>query len=101
MDKIEPIKKRSIENIAKRRSGLCYLSALTGEGVSSLIKQVEKLIVPQKFSETLLVPFEFGDKKAWLHENGVVVNECYTELGFKLDVMWSTQQKEKYYSFTH
>ena len=101
MDAIEPEKKESLKNISSRRSGVCYLSALTGEGVSSLMKQVEKLITPQKFSDTLLVPFEFGRKKAWLHEHGVVVNEFYTETGFKLDVMWSAQQKAKYYSFSH
>ena len=101
MDAIEPEKKESLKNISSRRSGVCYLSALTGEGVSSLMKQVEKLIAPQKFSDTLLVPFEFGRKKAWLHEHGVVVNEFYTETGFKLDVMWSAQQKAKYHSFSH
>ena len=101
MDAIESEKKESLKNISSRRSGVCYLSALTGEGVSSLMKQVEKLITPQKFSDTLLIPFEFGRKKAWLHEHGVVVNEFYTETGFKLDVMWSAQQKAKYHSFSH
>ena len=99
IDSIEPEKKKSLKNIAKRRSGVCYLSALTGEGVSSLMEQVEKLIAPQMFSDTLFVPFEFGDKKAWLHEHGVVVNEFCTEVGFRLDVIWSAQQKKKYYSF--
>ena len=101
MDSIEPEKKKSLKNIAKRRSGVCYLSALTGEGVSSLMAQVEKLIVPKKFSDTLLVPFEYGNKKAWLHEHGVVIKEFYTEDGFKFDVMWSAQQKARYYSFTN
>ena len=99
IDSIEPEKKKVLKNIAKRRSGVCYLSALTGEGVSSLMEQVEKLILPQKFSDTLFVPFEFGNKKAWLHEHGVVVNESCTEVGFRFDVIWSAQQKKKYYSF--
>ena len=101
IDIIQPEEKKSLTNIAKRRSGVCYLSALTGEGVSSLMEQIENLIIPQKFSDMLFVPFEFGNKKAWLHEHGVVVNEFCTELGFKLEVMWSAQQKKKYYSFTH
>ena len=100
IDIIESEKKISLKNIAKRRSRVCYLSALTGEGVSSLLEQVEELIVPQRFSDTLLVPFEFGNKKAWLHEHGVVINEFYTEDGFKFEVMWSAQQKAHYYSFT-
>jgi len=99
IDIIESEKKISLKNIAKRRSRVCYLSALTGEGVSSLLQQIEELILPQKFSDTLLVPFEFGSKKAWLHENGVVVNESCTEYGFKFDVIWSAKQKAKYYSF--
>ena len=99
IDSIEPEKKKGLKNIANRRSRVCYLSALTGEGVSSLLEQVEELIVPQKFSDTLLVPFEFGNKKAWLYEHGVVINEFYTEDGFKFEVMWSAQQKAHYYSF--
>ena len=101
IDIIEPEKKESLSNIAKRRSGVCYLSALTGEGVSALMEKVESQISPQKISDTLLVPFELGNKKAWLHEHCVVVNEFYTDDGFKLDVMWSAQQKAKYYSFNH
>ena len=101
IDIIEPEKKESLNNIAKRRSGVCYLSALTAEGVPTLLEKVEDQILPQKISDTLLVPFELGNKKAWLHEHGVVVNEFYTDDGFKLDVMWSAQQKAKYYSFNH
>ena len=87
--------------MAERRLAVCSLSALTGEGVSDLIEEIKNQIEPQKFSETLLVPFEFGKQKAWLHENGVVINEAYTDVGFKFDVIWSARQKEKYYSFTH
>ena len=101
IDIIEPEKKESLNNIAKRRSEVCYLSALTGEGVPTLMEKVENRILPQKISDTLLVPFELGNKKAWLHEHCVVVNEFYTDDGFKLDVMWSAQQKAKYYSFNH
>ena len=101
IDIIEAEKKESLSNIAKRRSGVCYLSALTGEGVPTLLDKVEDQILPQKISDTLLVPFELGNNKAWLHEHGVVVNEFYTDDGFKLDVMWSAQQKAKYYSFNH
>ena len=99
IDIIDHEKKKSLENIAKRQSGVCCLSALNGVGVSSMIDQIEKILTPEKFSDTLLVPFEFGNKKAWLHENGLVINECYTDVGYKLDVMWSAQQKAKYYSF--
>ena len=101
MDIVEPEKQNGLKNIAERRLSVCYLSAMTGEGISGLVEAIKNQVEPQKFSETVLVPFEFGKKKAWLHENGVVINEVYTDVGFKFDVIWSSQQKEKFYSFTH
>ena len=100
IDTTKPEKKNKLENIAKRRLDVCCLSALNGQGVGDLTALIEKSIVPQKFSDTLFVPFEFGNKKAWLHEHGVVINEFFTEHGFKFEVMWSAKQKAKYYSFT-
>ena len=47
------------------------------------------------------MPFEFGDKKAWLHENGVVVKEFYTDIGFKFEVNWTIHQKAKYQRLTN
>ena len=99
IDSFEAEKKKSLKNIAKRRSRICSLSALTGEGLSNLMNQVEELILPQKFSDTLFVPFKFGNKKAWLYEHGVIIKESYTEDGFKFEVLWSAQQKAHYSSF--
>ena len=101
MDIVEPEKLNGLKNIAERRLSVCSLSAMTGEGVSGLVEAIKNQVEPQKFSETVLVPFEFGKLKAWLHENGVVINEVYTDVGFKFDVIWSARQKEKFYSFTH
>ena len=99
IDLLEPERRKSLKNILKRRTEICAISATSGEGIPTLIKRIKNKIEPQKFSDTLLVPFKFGDRKAWLHENGVVVNEYYTDTGFKFEVSWSAHQKEKYQSF--
>ena len=101
MDIVEPEKLNGLKNIAERRLSVCSLSAMTGEGVSGLVEAIKDQVEPQKFSETVLVPFEFGKQTAWLHENGLVINQVYTDVGFKFDVIWSARQKEKFYSFTH
>ena len=101
MDLVDHEKRKFLENIAKRKSGICSLSAFTGDGTSNLIEEIKTQIEPQKFSETLLVPFELGNKKAWLHENDVIVNELCTDLGFKFEVFWSAKQKAKYYSVSY
>ena len=99
IDLLEPEKRKSLKNVLKRRKEICAISATSSEGIPTLIKRLKNKIEPQKFSDTLLVPFKFGDRKAWLHENGVVVNEYYTDTGFKFEVSWSARQKEKYQSF--
>ena len=101
IDLLDSDRRKSIQNIVKRRKEVFAISAISGDGIPELIKEIKNKLEPQKFSETLIVPFEFGERKAWLHENGVVVNEFYTDSGFKFDVTWSNLQKEKYYSFAH
>jgi len=99
IDLLDPEKQKSVQNIAYRRKNICAISSISRDGIPSLIKEIKNNLEPQKFSETLTVPFEFGERKAWLHENGVVVNEFYTDFGFKFDVTWTDVQKAKYYSF--
>ena len=99
-DKIDPENEKYLKNIAKRKQEIVPISALTGKGVLTLLKNIKDQLGPEKFSEKLFIPFEFGKKKAWLHENGIIIKEVYTESGFELDVMWSDQQKKYYYSLT-
>ena len=96
IDLLEPEKRNSLKNTANRRKNICAISSLTHDGINSFIKEVKRKIEPKKFFDTLIVPFEFGDRKAWLHKNGVVVNEAYTNNGFELEVNWTADQKAKY-----
>jgi len=100
LDKIDPENERNLKNIAKRKQEIIPISALTGKGVLTLLEKIKDQLEPQKFSEKVFLPFEFGKKKAWLHENGIIIKEVYTDSGFELDVMWSDQQKKFYYSLT-
>ena len=100
LDKIDPENERNLKNIAKRKQEIVPISALTGKGVLCLLEKIKDQLGPEKFSEKVFIPFEFGKKKAWLHENGIIIKEVYTDSGFELDVMWSDQQKKFYYSLT-
>ena len=99
-DKIDPENEKYLKNIAKRKQEIVPISALTGKGVLTLLKNIKDQLGPEKFSEKLFIPFEFGKKKAWLHENGIIIKELYTDSGFELEVMWSDQQKKFYDSIT-
>lgn len=99
-DKIDPENEKYLKNIAKRKQEIVPISALTGKGVLTLLENIKDQLGPEKFSEKLFIPFEFGKKKAWLHENGIIIKELYTDSGFELEVMWSDQQKKFYDSIT-
>ena len=99
-DKIDPENEKYLKNIAKRKQEIVPISALTGKGVLTLLKNIKDQLGPEKFSEKVFIPFEFGKKKAWLHENSIIIKEVYTDSGFELDVMWSDQQKKFYDSIT-
>ena len=99
-DKIDPENEKYLKNIAKRKQEIVPISALTGKGVLTLLKSIKDQLGPEKFSEKLFIPFEFGKKKAWLHENGIIIKELYTDSGFELEVMWSDKQKKFYDSIT-
>ncbi len=99
-DKIDPENEKYLKNIAKRKQEIVPISALTGKGVLTLLKNIKDQLGQEKFSEKLFIPFEFGKKKAWLHENGIIIKELYTDSGFELEVMWSDQQKKFYDSIT-
>ena len=63
IDLLEPDKRKSLQNIAKRRKGICTLSATTSEGISTLVKNIKNELEPQKFSETLIVPLSLETEK--------------------------------------
>ena len=100
IDKIDPENEKNFKNIAKRKQEIVPISALTGKGVLPLLEKIKDQLGPEKFSEKVFIPFEFSKKKAWLHENGIIIKEVYTDAGFELEVMWSDQQKKFYYSLT-
>ena len=99
-DKIAPENEKYLKNIAKRKQEIVPISALTGKGVLPLLEKIKDQLGPEKFSEKVFIPFEFSKKKEWLHENGIIIKELYTESGFELEVMWSDQQKKFYDSIT-
>ena len=55
------------------------VSALTGEGCEALLEAVSKLLTAGAKLHTFVVPLSDGQRLAWLHAHGEVVNE--TEAG--------------------
>ncbi|MHA6261986.1 GTPase HflX [Arenibacterium sp. CAU 1754] len=83
-------------NAAARSEDIIALSAVTGQGMDSLMDAIAARLVGIRLEETLMLPFSEGRKRAWLHDQGVVEDEEQTENGFRLNVRWSARQKARY-----
>jgi GTPase len=81
---------------AARKDHVVALSALTGEGVAALLDQVSGALEEEKVERALTLGFGDGRKRAWLHEEGVVVAEAQGEHGFDLTVRWTPRQEKRF-----
>jgi GTPase len=78
------------------RSGVFPVSALTGEGVDGLLDAVSAEFDEEKTERLMAVPFSDGRRRAWLHAEGVVLDEQATDTGFAVKVRWTARQEKRY-----
>ncbi|MEM1373744.1 MAG: GTPase HflX [Pseudomonadota bacterium] len=84
------------QNQAAREGTIFLTSALTGEGLDALLAAVSERITPVKMRAVIELPFEDGRRRAWLYEQGVVLEETANEAGAALSVEWTATQSARY-----
>ncbi|WP_439104768.1 GTPase HflX [Celeribacter marinus] len=72
------------------------ISAVTGEGVKSLLDAVSAYFEEDKIEREIVVPFSEGKKRAWLFAEGVVLGEAASEEGYVLTVLWTPRQEKQF-----
>ena len=96
IDLLEPELRQARQTQASRRDDLFAVSAVTGEGLDELFEAIATKIRPKTFTETLMLTFSDGKKRAWLFEEAVVDNEDTNDDGYVLNVTWTERQKQKF-----
>lgn len=81
---------------AARMDDLFAVSAITGEGMDTLLAAIPDKLKDPRTEEHLLLPFSEGRKRAWLFDAGIVTHEEQTETGYDLTVFWTQLQKERF-----
>ncbi len=79
-----------------RTPGIHAVSALTGEGLASLLSAVSTTLDEAREETEILLPYAEGKRRAWLHDQGVVIAEKQEEEGYRLTVRWTAQQKARF-----
>jgi len=96
MDLVADEPRESLQNQSDRRDDVFALSALTGEGVDTLLDAVSSALQHETSERDLSLSFAQGKQRAWLHEQGVVEGETQTEDGFALHVRWTARQEKQF-----
>ncbi|MEM1234170.1 MAG: GTPase HflX [Pseudomonadota bacterium] len=83
-------------NQAAREETIFLTSALTGAGMEALLDAISGQITPAKMREVIELPFDDGRRRAWLYEQGVVLEETANAEGAALSVEWTATQSARY-----
>ncbi len=96
LDLVDPSARESLAVQQGNRSGVFPVSALTGEGIDTLLDAVSAAFAESRVEETLTVPFTDGRAHARLHAMGVVISEEQGDDGYIVNVRWTDRQKAQW-----
>jgi len=96
LDLVDSSSRAALSVNAAGRDRVFPVSALTGEGVDPLLAAVSTIFDEAKTNLTLVLPFAEGRKRAWLHQEGVVMGEVEAEDGYHLTLRWTARQEKRY-----
>ena len=96
IDQVDPEDRDALEVQAARRDNVAVISAVVGDGVDALMARIGDRLRPATTTDTLVLPFDAGRARAWLHEQGVIDSEVQTDAGFELRVTWTARQKARF-----
>lgn len=96
IDRLDPTEHDALLASVTRQDDTFAISAITGEGLDTLLEAVTTKLEATKHPTDLRLSFAEGRKRAWLHEQGVVESEVQTDEGFDLTVLWTARQEKRY-----
>ena len=100
IDLLEPDTLEASLTQVARREDLFALSAVTGEGVDALLDTIPDKLKDPRSEDIIQLSFSDGKKRAWLFEQGVVVDHELQDDGYKLAVFWTELQKNRFEKIT-
>ena len=96
LDALPPDAADAVRARAEREEDVFAISALTGEGIDSLLTHIGQRLQSAASVEELVLPFSEGRRRAWLFDQDVVEHETQGDEGFTLTVRWSPIQKARF-----
>jgi GTP-binding protein HflX len=86
----------AIRGRAERDKQVYAISALTGEGIDTLLSAITDVLQGDKHETVLLLGFADGKKRAWLFDNDLVSHEIQTDEGYEITARWTAEQAAQF-----
>ncbi|MDZ7710497.1 MAG: GTPase HflX [Roseovarius sp.] len=96
IDRLDAQARDAVLTQAARHADVQAVSAVTGQGVETLIAAMSEALTEARHVSEVHLHFEEGRRRAWLFENDLVEEERQTEDGFALTVRWSPRQEARF-----
>ena len=96
LDLVAPDLQASLVSQAQGMTGVHAISAVTGQGVDTLLLAISGHLDDEKTDHQLTLGFAEGRKRAWLHAEGVVQSEQQSDDGYQMDLRWTARQAARF-----
>jgi len=96
LDALAPEEHERITAEAARRDDVIALSALTGEGVDMLRRDVSERLLAGAEVHAITLPLADGAGLAWLHEHGEVLRQTVEDDTFELEVRLAAAEWDRF-----
>ena len=98
LDLVDETAQATLEAQAEKTDRIFALSALTGQGIAPLLAAVSEVLEEAKTEAELVLDFAKGRAHAWLHSEGVILEESLSDTGWKLRVSWTERQEKAFHA---
>lgn len=96
VDQLDEDHGSAVRVIAGRSAKIFATSAITGEGMATLLEAVDAAVAEPAHAEPMQLGFQDGRKRAWLFQENIIQSEKQTDKGYDLDLLWTEKQKNRF-----
>lgn len=98
-NKIDLLEEGPLNALQSRYPQALFISTLTKEGISELIKRIGLVAASQEVLKEVLIPYEKGDLVSLAHQRCTILNEQYTENGTRMSIRIAPELINRFESF--
>ncbi|MFQ5439379.1 MAG: GTPase HflX, partial [Paracoccaceae bacterium] len=95
-DLLAPEQVAALGATAGRKEAIVSASALTGAGLDAVLAAIGRALAKPRQQENISLGYDEGRRRAWLHDQNVVIAEKSGKHGYEITVRWTGRQAKRF-----